>query len=450
METQDISSWLEHRRRTCDMSVEEIPWQSSREWKLDVSRLRHRTGGFFSIAGYAVQTDEQIRFSQPLIVQPEIGILGFLLRKDRGYSEILVQAKPEPGNVHLVQAAPSVQATESNYRRVHGGESTPYIEYFLGGMPVVTHSDSLQSEQGTRFLGKYNRNMLVEVTGQPDSPPVSSLYWAPVDRILGLLREDFMVNTDARSVLVSSPWTVLTSGGEPFGRGRDTDGLEHDLWKSWSAPEDRTVLTDEEIERRLMKKRRTDPFEVREVGLDFDRDWVQGQKPYLSDPGDRYRVRQFNVRTTEREVEHWDQPLVASTREGACILFGRSFNGILHFLFRPRAEIGFRECYQFGPSIQTEDGGPDLDEDGARLDRLLEGAQAAARTVISCRQSDEGGRFYRSVSEYSIAVLDEDTEIPADDSLVWMSLGQIERFASKTGFMSNEARSLVSLFLSFL
>ena len=69
----------------------------------------------------------------------------------------------EPGNVNIIQLSPTVQATKSNYTRVHKGKLPAYLNYFLDRKKSKFLVDLLQTEQGGRFLRKRNRNMLVEV-----------------------------------------------------------------------------------------------------------------------------------------------------------------------------------------------------------------------------------------------------------------------------------------------
>lgn len=110
------------------MVVREICWLDSGQWVLQNGGLRHRTGGFFSVVNAQARFGGRVTLRQPLIHQPEIGILGFLAQHREGGMDLLVQAKPEPGNVGLVQLAPSVQATRSNYLRLHQGKPTPWLE----------------------------------------------------------------------------------------------------------------------------------------------------------------------------------------------------------------------------------------------------------------------------------------------------------------------------------
>ncbi len=125
----------------------------------ETDNLVHQSGRFFRIEGIAVRTNfgPTPRWMQPIINRPEIGILGFLTQRIGGVLHFLTQAKMEPGNVNLVQLSPTVQATHSNYTRVHEGLRPSFLDYFLERGAARVHVDRLQSEQGTRFLRKRNR-----------------------------------------------------------------------------------------------------------------------------------------------------------------------------------------------------------------------------------------------------------------------------------------------------
>ena len=111
-----------------------IPFAASREWSFVDGILRHRSGGFFALAGLAVRarTQEVDGQQQLAILQPETAINGFLLRRRQGRTELLFQGRVEPGNIESMQLAPTVQSTEANYQRVHGGDPTAFLEWFTG------------------------------------------------------------------------------------------------------------------------------------------------------------------------------------------------------------------------------------------------------------------------------------------------------------------------------
>jgi oxidase EvaA len=453
------------------MRVQEIPLPLSREWTLAGGALRHRRGAFFQVVGVAVHVGGKRRagLDQPLIDQAEVGILGFLVRAGGGATEILIQAKPEPGNVGLVQAAPSVQATESNYRRRHGGRATPFLEHFRHPGDRVVHSDGLQSEQGTRFLGKYNRNMVVEIPasdGSGHDPREGRAFrWFPMGELLPLLLEDHQVNTDARSVLACAPWRLFAPAGAPFGRWRGRGGPGEQMLRSYEAPDDRGVMTSVRILERLRRLRRAAGFVTTVVDLTDLSDWEVGETAIRPRSREDFGIRQFAVSSSDREVARWDQPLVTTSGASEAVLLGQEQGGILHFLFDGRPEIGFRERCQYGPTIL--DGGPTMSDFGERLPRrsggtlprrsggtrpadALREAAARSRALCAIRNSDEGGRFFRCQTRYRVGLLDPGESVEPGGSLTWMTLGQIERLIRRPGVFTNEARTLISMLLAYL
>jgi oxidase EvaA len=451
METQ-ATRWLQSYREFCDMKVEEIPWRQSREWNFDGHRFRHKSGGFFSIIGATVCLNGkcQHRFDQPLIAQPETGILGFLIRKNCGKTEILVQAKPEPGNIGLAQIAPTVQATRSNYMRLHQGKGTLFLEYFQDTRKAAVLSDSLQSEQGTRFLSKFNRNIVVELHDDISIPESTAYEWFPTQDLFPLLNQDFQVNTDARSVLTCGPWQTLAPCNMPFERWRDQGGLGEALLCSYETPMEKSACPTREIIGRLQRLQSKAQFETSALSIPDLSGWEMTAGAIRSSAGIPLEVRYYRIESADREVNRWSQPLMASCVEGRAMLLCQEKDGVLHFLFNCRAEIGFRERFEYGPTVQDPGGTPFILPKLAEKELELEGLIKRSTVLLSTLQSDEGGRFYHSISKYSIHLLDKDEAVDLGQSLSWFTLRQVEFLVKRPGFFSNEARSLISMFLSYM
>jgi oxidase EvaA len=217
----NVRAWLDAVRTSARPAIERIPLSESREWSVADGRFSHRSGGFFSVVALDWTAPDGTRTSQPYLDQREVGTLGFLLRNGDGPPQLLVQAKPEPGNVGLVQLAPTCQATASNVKRLHGGRRPPFADAFPPDASSALY-DVPQSEQGTRFFHKQNRNVLALASGE--TPPPTHR-WMPVDDVLSLLGCDHVINTDARSVLVCAPWSGLVER-VPFSRRPGSFGRE--------------------------------------------------------------------------------------------------------------------------------------------------------------------------------------------------------------------------------
>ena len=129
------------------------------------------------------------------MVQNENGILGILKKKINNEYKYLLQTKLEPGNINQLQISPTVQATESNYRRVHGGKKTQFLEFFLKKKFIVK---SKQSEQGLRYLNKFNTNYLLEIKTNLNLP--KNFRWFSKPELNYLIKQNNLLHMDTISV----------------------------------------------------------------------------------------------------------------------------------------------------------------------------------------------------------------------------------------------------------
>jgi oxidase EvaA len=201
MTSEEAYAWLLAKRAACAMAVSLVPMAQVTDWQKDEATgwLSHRSGGFFRVLGIQVThaSREVQSWNQPILEQRLPGLLGILVS---GNDECLLQAKAEPGNIDLVQFAPTVQSTVANLKQLHGGRRPLFAEYFeTAGPDRETLFSVLQSESGGRFYGKANRNMMVRVSGKIEIP--DDFIWIPLCEVKRLLRMDNVVNAYARSIL---------------------------------------------------------------------------------------------------------------------------------------------------------------------------------------------------------------------------------------------------------
>ncbi|HWH69803.1 MAG TPA: NDP-hexose 2,3-dehydratase family protein, partial [Candidatus Sulfotelmatobacter sp.] len=94
---EEFGEWFASRRQAQRITVERIPFKAMKGWNFEAStgNLAHETGRFFKIEGVWVETNYGFKpqWSQPIINQPEIGILGILAKKMGGVLHFLMQAK---------------------------------------------------------------------------------------------------------------------------------------------------------------------------------------------------------------------------------------------------------------------------------------------------------------------------------------------------------------------
>jgi oxidase EvaA len=412
-----VQNWVEDVRAADRTRVIRGSLAMSSAWALTDGRIRHASGRFFNIVGLEWAHDGALQ-RQPFIEQREIGTLGFIARSRGDTLDLLVHAKAEPGNVGFVQLAPTCQATASNHDRVHGGELPPFSGYFDDVAGDVL-CDTLQSEQGSRFLGKLNRNIFVV----DDVDVGDSLHrWISLELFKTLLSVDLLVNTDARSVLCCTDWRTLAARG---GAGRGDFGRA--LRRSLDSEARPAVLQDTHawLSRLKQGAPTTEHRSVEHLdGWAFD-----ANEPVTMTDG-KLALRHVRVHCATRETPDWDQPILHTLEEQVVELVCRNRDGVLEFAFCPRWEPGLVRGAELGPTF------------------FRRPAEPATPGVIRARvrQSDEGGRFYRTTADYRIV---EITAIADDDQFSWLRLSEVQALMH-AGIFNNEARSALSIGISHL
>jgi oxidase EvaA len=418
--------------------VEPLDPLESREWRYTSERVEHHTGRFFSITGlaYTAPAERERRF-QPIVDQREIGILGFVVQRGPFGVRVLVQEKMEPGNISGPQLAPTCQATTSNLERVHGGDAPPGANLFAPGVVGRLLASSLQSEQGSRFFHKRNRNMTLDLNGAAPPPSSRHLRWMAGRELLDRLSQDHAVNTDARSVLVCTPWSTWVE--EPFaGRRAPLQAWLRAAYHLQSGSEHARRV---QAHRRWLarERRRLRGGTAHLVPLSALPGYHAAVSGLFSPPDAAWDLRHFSVRIPERERAEWDQPLIVSRGSGSSTLciFRRGTD--LRLLFRATWEPGLHDAVELHATSFRPPGnvaGP-----AAPFDAI---AQAPA--LLETLQSEEGGRFFRECTRHRIVLIaDPGRALP--EGYRDVGVRETEALAA-AGAFTNEARSTISLLLS--
>lgn len=399
-------------------NIERVPLSALADWYecQETGMFRHRSGKFFTVQGVAVNVPSAAipRWNQPIINQPEIGILGILVKEFDGVLHLLLQLKAEPGNCNGIQVSPTVQATRSNYTRVHGGTSIPYLEYFQERSRHRVLVDVRQSEQGSWFLSKRNRNMVIEV--DEDVELLDGFGWLTLAQVHELLRDDDVINMDTRSVLACLPFDP-----EPEGPSRHTTGE----LLGWIT-ETRAAV---EIDVRRKPIRELD-------GWHYDGNMVSHESSRHFD------VIGVVVEAHGREVGTWDQPMIAARGTGLTAFLSTRIGGVPHVLVHAKVEPGIFDVAEIAPTVQC------APETYIHLPRstwppfLAELLTAdASRIRFDVMQSEEGGRFLKTRSRNLIVEIDEPVEHP---DYRWVTPWQLAELLRHSHYVNIQTRSLLA------
>ncbi len=445
MSLEDIMPWFHSRQNAHRFKLEQVPFSQLEKWGFDpdTGNLCHDSGRFFSIEGIRVKTNwgSVSEWEQPIINQPEIGFLGFITRKIDGLLHFLVQAKMEPGNINMIQLAPTLQATRSNFTRVHQGKSPPYLEYFTDRSGSRVLVDSLQSEQGARFLRKRNRNIIIEV--EDEIPVYDDYCWMTLGQVLQTMRHDNIVNMDARTVISCIPCEC------PVDLSIVENGFGRSLMLSLDR-QSRTLQSNEEIISWFTEQKFKYDLDVKPIPLQNVHHWKRTDTEVCHESGKFFSVIACRVEADCREVFSWTQPLVKAHQQGLIAFVVKEFDGVLHFLVQAKVEPGNFDVVEMAPTVQCLTGSYEQASPEGRppfVDYVLHATPEQVH--FDTLQSEEGGRFYREENRNLIVFAGDDFPKEIPDNYIWMSAGQLKEFIKYNNFVNVQARCLLSS-LSFI
>jgi oxidase EvaA len=450
--TAEFHAWFAERKERLRFDVRRIPFGELSGWRFnpDTGNLQHLSGRFFSVEGVRVRTDRRwnASWTQPILVQPEIGTLGILTRDFDGIPHFLMQAKNEPGNVNGLQLSPTVQATRSNYTRVHLGREVRYLEYFASRDLGRPHVDVLQSEQASWFFHKRNRNLVVEAL---DEVPVHEDFrWLTLGQLRQFLHVPHLLHMTTRAVLACLPsyaqageWQppAGSSALQPYGRA-----LRHSL-----SPRSRPLHATREVLSWLTDLRSRRELTQQRVPLDLvaEGGWHRTEDEVAREDGRHFRIVAVDVRADNREVGSWTQPLLAPCDEGLIAFLTKQIDGTLHVLVHAHRGAGSLGGHEVAPTVQCQPA-TYRDTPAEHRPRFLEYVTGAApaRVRYDVLQSEEGGRFHNARNRYVVVEAGDDFPLDVPEDYCWITLRQLTQLLAHSNYVNIEARSLLACLLA--
>lgn len=439
--TEDILAWITDLNKNTHVKIDECCFTEDSFWYYDNERgtILNRKGKFFSIEGIRWFEDDRIIREQPIIIQPEIGYLGIICRKIDGVLNFLMQAKIEPGNVNCVQISPTIQATKSNFLRVHGGKLPTYFELFAKSGEYQVLYDQIQSEQASRFLKKRNRNMIMYLDEDIDIEVYPNFKWMTLGQIKELMKIDNLVNMDTRTVLSGLPLT----GADDLDVKEIADAFSDPaLCASIFAYDPQRGLP--EIYQQLNNFKMFRDVKVATVPLNQLEDWKVDNYGITCKREADFMVRYYNIEIDGREVQQWTQPLFKAIGMATFGLLSRVHNDRREYLVRIKPEIGSFDMAELGPAIQwepTHDHTEDNEVDKLFLSKYQKGEGVKVDVVLS----EEGGRFYHEQNRNVIIYIDEDELSEVPDGYIWTDYAALGYMVQINNCLNIQLRNLMSL-----
>jgi len=414
MSNKVILTWLNKQRKKQFLNVKKIDLFKLRKWKFNKKEIHHESKKFFKVVGVRIHSNfyKKKNWDQPIIVQNEIGILGVI--KNTKTNKYLLQAKVEPGNINRIQISPTVQATKSNYTRIHGGKNIPYLEYFRG----KNKNFSLQTEQAFRYFNKKNSNIVSYVSKKINLD--DRFRWFSKKEINILLKKKNLINMDTLSVF--SSFIKKKKKDFPLNNKKTIAKWKNSLNKKYS-------LTNKII------------------GLNLIKNWNLSGKKIFHKTKNYFSVIGIRVKTNQREISDWDQPIIQGSKMAFAGYLIKKYNNTNHYLCRYILKPGSKES-TYTCSVNTSK------IDGYKKNNNLTNFQkklifnyfinSNGKKVYDNILSDEGGRFYQSQIRYMAYELDQKKDIKLPESYIWLSQNQVIDLVKKQQ-IDTEARLLFGI-----
>lgn len=439
-------AWVRKQNEIVDVSVRKVEFEQLINWKFNKveGNISHNTGKFFSIDGIGVSSSWGVKkeWDQPIINQPEIGFLGFLVKKINGVIHFLTQAKVEPGNVNFVQLSPTLQATRSNFQQAHKGNAPKYLEYFKNPSKEKVLIDQLQSEQGARFLKKRNRNIII--WAEDNIEMHENFIWLTLGQLKALMQVDNIVNMDTRTVLSCILYgnyineTILLSS--ILSQNENHQSL---LLKSAISAEG-SYNTLNQIFSFITNLKSTNDLKAIKKPIHLLEDWNVSKSEIVRNDNKYFKIIGVEVEISNREVVNWYQPMVEPAQEGLCAFVCKMINGLLHFAVQAKLECGNYDIFEFAPTVQTLTGNYKETKESSLpfLEYVL--STKKEQIVFDTIQSEEGGRFYKEQNRNILIIADDNLPEELPENFIWMTLNQINNLTQYNNYINIQARNLVA------
>lgn len=438
--TKELMEWIGIMNQNTVVRVEESIMKPDEFWFFNTQkgRIENRGKSFFSIRGIQYRRDNNVLYEQPIIFQPEIGFLGIICKEFDGIMYFLMQAKVEPGNVNCVQISPTIQATKSNFQCAHGGKLPDYFSYFENSKAYTIIFDQVQSEQGTRFYKKRNRNIMIKVEEEIEVKP--NFRWMTLGQIKELMKIDNLVNMDTRTVLSCIPFStyqyddielsVLASKmqNDMLFRSIFTANIQDGIGSVYNYLNSKKMFLD--VTTSLVKLQDLQTWEVSEKGIFCKKEA-------------NFDVRYYDIEISGREVRFWKQPLLKAAGKGVFGLMVCEDEGMDKFLVTVRQEIGAFDSVEIGPTIFQESV---TREEPDWIEKMFHNRLAQREGILfDSLFSEEGGRFYHEQNRNVIMQIDYIDPDVLPEGYFWMSYSSLNGLVQINNCLNIQLRNLLSI-----
>ena len=396
MLNKNFQKWFNSQKKLNRIKIKTKKLNDLENWNYSKKLIFHSSQRFFKIVGIEVKSNFAGKnWDQPMIVQKEKGILGII--KNKKTKKYLLQAKVEPGNKNKLQLSPTVQATKSNYQRIHGGKKTSYLNIFkTNKIKFIT-----QPEQGYRYLFKFNKNALVEIKKKIQI--LKNFYWFSKEDLKYLIKRKSVLNMDTVSVF--SSFIKKNTIDLPLKKMNEIN--------NWIKQNDKIFK-----------------LKIKVKPLANLINWKVKTDSITHKNNKHFSVVGINIICNNREIKKWDQPIIKGKRLAFAGYLIKEFNKTDHYLCKYNKKPGLKKS-TLSCTVNTSD----LDNfntnnhlisfEKKMIRDFFFNKKKKVKKIFDNILSDEGGRFFHCEIKYKALKLLNKTKVKIPSNYFWISQNQM-------------------------
>lgn len=403
----ELHEYLSQKKHNSTALTEFIGLSELDKWSFDKNgNFSHESGRFFKVTGICYED-----ISSGILLQSDIGTLGVIYTFIDGVLHFLIQFQEEPGSIGPFQLFSTIQATKSNYSRVHGGNLPPYWNQFKNLPTENILHEGILSEQGSRYYQKYNRNVVIY--SEKVLEELENFKWMTLGQLYSFHNIENSIASCLRSVL-----SLLKPLSNSEQKKQKVKKLNLKL---------NTNKDEYKIESRIQDN-------VKDFYKPTD-DCIE-----INTMLDKFLIKAVKVDIKGREVKSWSQPIVVENKNFNYYLFRIFHKKQIYYLWKVTKEPGYSFGFMYGPSVLDTSylkNQNDFDNIVKNLENF--GKVTLNKTFV---MSEEGGRFWRSTATHHIYDVNvEKLDLISKDYLLFDDFET--QHLLEAGFLSIEARSLL-------
>ena len=160
------------------------------------------------------------------------------------------------------------------------------------------------------------------------------------------------------------------------------------------------------------------------IKLSHLKDWKTSDVNIKHKKLSHFSVLGVSVKTNEREINNWQQPIIKGKSLAFAGLIKTTINDTDHYLFRYLLKPGLKKSV-FGCTINSSDISVYNKKKLNNLEKIFFSKDQKKNIIYNNILSDEGGRFYHCQVNYSISYINFNKIKKLPTNYIWLSYNQI-------------------------